>query len=188
MVKKEIPDEELLNRLQSSDIKAFDEIYRRYWLGLFKTANHKTGSRFIAEELVQDLFASLWLRREELKVGTSLKNYLYSAIKNLVISHIRKEIVARKFSPVLQGIDNSTENSLDFEELKQTLEKAVSQMSNTSQEVFRLSRYDGQSTKKIAEQLQISDKAVEYHLTKTLKFIKKYLNDFILFIATFLMY
>ena len=90
---KAYSDEGLLKLLKQQELGAFEEIYMRYWRKLYSAAYKRTQSREISEELVQDIFTSLWVNREILKVEI-LSAYLFSAIKYKVINHLEKEMYA----------------------------------------------------------------------------------------------
>lgn len=72
-----------------------------------------------------------------------------------------------------------TESSLTFHELSQAIEKAIATLPEKTRQVFRLSRFDHLSIREIATNLNISEKAVEYHITQSLKTLRFYLKDYL---------
>lgn len=182
-----LADEELVNLLiRKEDKLAYREIYTRYWKSIFLHAYRKTNSKEIAEELTQNLFLSLWERRKEIKVKF-IHQWLFSAIKYGVINHYKSQIVHEKYVEYEKGILNesnsSTEQITAYRELSQVIEKGISLLPAKTQMVFKMSRIENRSIKEIAKDLNISEKAVEYHITQSLKIMRVHLKDYLLVIA-----
>lgn len=178
---KLLDDERLVMLLQEGKILAFEEIYRRYWYKLFGVAYHQTGIREEAEELVQEVFLTLWNRRSEVVIK-HLGLYLTIAIKNQGYDYIKSQISYRKYQEYLifQEIHQhyGTDEIVNFSELSEAVEKALSHLPEKSAEVFKGSRFENQSVKEIALGLNLSEKAVEYHITKSLKYLKENLKAY----------
>lgn len=176
-----LSDEQLVDFLKSDNSTAFEEIYNRYWYKLLGVAYHETGTREEAEELVQDLFETIWQKRH-VSVIRHLSSYLVVSIKNLSINYIKSQITQRKFQEYL--IYNeirqsySTDESVQFADLSKAVDEAMKKLPEKSVQVFKLSRFENQSVKAIATQLNLSEKAVEYHITKSLKVLKEQLKAY----------
>lgn len=177
---RELTDEQLVVFLREGDTLAYEEIYRRYWYKIFTWASHQTGVQD-AEELVQEVFLSLWNRRTEVVIKR-LNIYLAVAIKNQVYNFFRSQLSYRKYQEFLlfKELEESPDGSqiLNFKELTIAIEKALNRLPEKSAEVFRRSRYENQPVKEIAKHLNLSEKAVEYHLTKSLKYLKDTLKSY----------
>ncbi|NIJ51410.1 RNA polymerase sigma factor [Dyadobacter arcticus] len=168
-------DEQLVIQLSESSKRAFEEIYDRYWYKLFCISFHQTGSKEEAEELVHDLFESLWNRRLESNIK-HLSSYLVISVKYLVTNHIKSKITWRKYQEYallnkMQEI-SSTEEAILFNDLAAAIDKAMKMLPEKTSRIFQLSRFENQSVKSIARELHISEKAVEYHITRSLKVLK----------------
>ena len=176
-----VPDEQLLLLLKEDDADAFEELYDRYWYKLFAVAYHKIGMREEAEELVHDVFESLWQKRGHLVV-THLGAYLVVAIKHLSTNYIKAQINHRKFQEYLifsqMQQSFATEEVVNFSDLSAALVEVMKKLPERSSEIFRLSRFENQSVKAIASQLNLSEKAVEYHITKSVKLLKENLKAY----------
>ncbi|MDJ1471290.1 RNA polymerase sigma-70 factor [Xanthocytophaga flava] len=176
-------DAYLLEKLCQNDTTAFEEIYRRYSSKVYRIAYKKLYSKETAEELVQDLFTKLWLKRHELHITGSIESYLAIAILNAVTTHIRACLVREKYASQIQWDhylqETNTEDIVCVNELEEALQRAISSMPEKSKEVFLLSRNESQSANQIAEHLNISHKTVEYHMGKALKYLRVYLRDFV---------
>jgi RNA polymerase sigma-70 factor (ECF subfamily) len=186
---KAYSDEGLLRLLKQQQLGAFEEIYRRYWKRLYSTAYKRVQSREISEELVQDIFTSLWVNREILRIET-LSAYLFSAIKYKVINHLEKEMTRRNYSEIqlstAVSAANSTEETVLLNELNRALEKEIKKLPPKRQQIFKMSRQDQLSIKQVASNLGISEKTAENQLGKALKVLKLNLKHFNIFMATFL--
>jgi RNA polymerase sigma-70 factor (family 1) len=183
------PDDALLQALAANDRTAFAEIYERYWYRVFAVAYRKLKSREVAEELVQDLFATLWHKRAEQSIG-QLEYYLLAAINRRVIGYLRAHQVRAAYADYCRRYQTEasqeTEHSLAASDLSEAFAKALLRLPEQSREIFRLSRLEHVPVAEIALRLNLSPKAVEYHLTKSLKLLRTYLRDFTLLAVLFL--
>lgn len=174
-------DDELISLLHEGNSHAFEEIYRRYWYKLFGVAYHETGTREEAEELVHDLFEQLWNRRQQ-AVIRHLSTYLVVSMKYLIINYIKSQITHRKYQEYLifNELQQSmaTEEVVHFADLSKAVEEAMKKLPEKSVEIFKLSRFENQSVREIAQHMNLSEKAVEYHITKSLKVLKEQLKTF----------
>jgi len=177
-------DKELTGLLQQDDEHAFTEIYNRYWSKLFAIAANKIKELDEAEEIVQDIFVSLWKRRNELGVIDTLSSYLAVSVKYRVIKILDKRNNQQKYSDYSQHTvnltDDSTQQWLEFEELRNRLAAFVADLPEKCRLVYQLSRDSGFSQKRIAAELGISEKTVEAHLGKALKTLRTRLSQFLL--------
>lgn len=178
---QKLSDEELVDFLKSDNETAFEEIYNRYWYKLFGVAYHEIGTKEEAEELVHDLFESLWNRRQS-SVIKHLSSYLVVSIKHLSTNYIKSQITQRKYQEYLifsqMQQSYSTDETIHFTDLSKAVEEAMKKLPEKSCEIFKLSRFENQSVKDIAHRMNLSEKAVEYHLTKTLKVLKEQLRAY----------
>ena len=177
---------ELLDLLKSGDQAAFTEIYNRYWKKLFAIAGNKINDLDEAEEIVQDIFVALWKRRENLEITGSLSAYLAVSVKYRVIKLLDKRYYEQQYADhsrkVFSLLDDSTQEWLQFEELKTRLSELVADLPEKCRLVYQLSRDRGYSQKQIAEELGISEKTVEAHIGKALKSLRGGLNNFFTFL------
>lgn len=173
--------EELVQRFQSGETRAFEEIYDRYWAKLYNLAYTQIGTREEAEDLIHNLFESLWKKRSELAIR-NLTTYLIVSVKYLSVAYIKSQINLRKYQEYLifQEIERttSTEDIINFADLQKAVEKAMKTLPEKTVEVFRMSRFENKSVREIAQSLNLSEKAVEYHITKSLKVLKEHLRYF----------
>jgi len=177
-------DIELLDLIRLGDKIAFSEIYGKYWKKVFTVATNKIGQLEEAEEIVQDIFISLWNRRESVIITTNLNAYLAVSVKYRVIKILAKRSQYIKYVDhslnVIPIATNSTEDWLEFEELKSRLELLVSNLPEKCRLVYTMSRENGMSQKQIAKEFSISEKTVEAHIGKALKVLRTGLGQIFL--------
>lgn len=181
-------EEQMLQGLRLGSEEAFEVIFKKHWRPLYNQAFAKIQSREEAEEIVQSIFSTLWEKRDSFLI-TNLSFYLQTAVRNRVINHIRQKVTQRKYWDYYKNFipqqKEDTENAVIYTDLSEAMENAVSKLPKKSQQVFRLSRMEGRSTSEIANRLKLSEKAIQYHLTKSLKELRIQLKDFILCLMLF---
>lgn len=172
----------LVTGLKTGDKTVFEQIFRTYYPELCGYALRYVHDPVLAEEVIQELFFKLWIRREELVITTSLKNYLLRAAINHALNHIRHQEMQRKYMDYVGFEVDSVEGSMHYEpdgELSHRLKKALLQLPEKRREIFMLSRFEGLKYHEIAEKLGINIKTVETQMTRTLEFLRQYLREFI---------
>lgn len=175
-------EQQLVENLRNGSVSAFEQIFRLYWKPLYSIANSKLNSHDDAEEVIQCIFSAMWEQKEKLHID-NLSAYLQTAVKNRIINMIRSRITQQKYWDYYKNFipesQNTTENSVAFDDLTQGLEAAVNLLPEKSRKVFKLSRMEGRSNTEIANLLKLSEKAIEYHLTKSLREIRLHIKDYI---------
>jgi RNA polymerase sigma-70 factor (family 1) len=183
-------DSDLLLLLRDGREDAFTEIYNRYWERLVATGYYYTRSKEAAEETVNDVLMGLWLRRASLAIN-SLPSYLGTAVKFAVFKAISRN---KRRNQVLGGLPsdeaavahNDTERHLDALFMDEWLRGIVEQLPEKARLVFVYSREEELSIKEIAGKMDLSPKAVEYHMTKALKTIRDSIRKMTVFLHSFL--
>ena len=162
-----------------NDASAFAELYERYFRILFNYTFNKVNDEFAAQEIVQELFVSIWLQRQR-NVVQVCRPYLFSIAKNLIISFYRKELTRQRHYNEWEIQRDEYRADADQEvltgDLQNRYEECLNLLPPKCREVFVLSR-KGVTNREIAMQLQISEKTVEQHVTKALRVLKEYLKE-----------
>jgi RNA polymerase sigma-70 factor (ECF subfamily) len=171
-------DEQLVVLLRNDHDEAFVEIYNRYWDKLLAIGYNHAHNKEVAEEIVQDVFMSLWNRRQTIEIDR-LSAWLATAVKFAVFKVLAKE---NRRKALLAGKPLDTADTLDeavieAKFLKEYLDGVVAGLPEKCRLVFTYSREHQLSTKEIATVLQLSHKTVESHLTRALKTIRHYLGN-----------
>src|SRR5690554_6316767 len=182
------------HRMIEGDKNAFQFFFEIYHLDIYYFINMYVNNESISEELVQDIFIDFWEKRRKIKIQTSVKSYLLQMAKNRSLNFLRHEKV--KLNTHL-NIANTTvmtyempSSTLDSEELRDLIEKAVQKLPSKCRQIFRLAREEEYSYKQIADQLGISSKTVENQmgiaLRKLRDYLRPYYNDIFLYISFFI--
>ena len=178
---KILSDELLVKLLRVGEQEAFEEIYRRYWQKLLRSAQFKIRSKETIEEILQDLFISLWEKRERVVIE-NLEAYLNTSLKYLIINQIKKQILQEKFveySLKKNELTDDVDESVAFNELSVAIEKAIGQLPEKTQQIFRLNRLEYKSVKEISVLLDTPERTIEYHITQALRALRIHLREFI---------
>lgn len=182
-------DGELLDAIRKSDSAAFAELFKRYWKRVHAMTYSRVRSEEVTKEIVQDLFISLWDKRESLVIK-NLPAYLYTAVKNRVLNYIESQVVRQKhwdyYKQFIPERENVTENDVELNELMEALEDGIDQLPEKSRTIFKLNRLEGHSVSEIANSLNLSEKAIQYHLTKSMKTIRLHMKDHLITVAILL--
>jgi RNA polymerase sigma-70 factor (ECF subfamily) len=175
----DISDTGLFHALQMGDEKAFREIYDRYWSKLYRYAFNVLHEQEICEDILQEIFSTLWRKRRELEIS-NLSSYLYQAVKFQIFKHFRHSTYKQQLMDrlALFHYESGMEEKAEYRELADRLEILLSQVSEKRREIFHLSRYEQLSNKEIAEKLQISPQTVKNEISRTLKFLRSSLKNF----------
>ena len=178
-----LANEILVKLLRADDEKAFKEIYCRHWKPLFNAAYYRSGSKETAKEIVQNLFLRIWEKRQTLLIQ-NLDSYLHSAVKHSIINHFESTVVQKKYYQHIRETFNpaaaDTENTLLYNEFLVAFEKAINQLPEKTSAVFRKSRLENLTVREIATSMGLSEKAVEYHITNSLKILRLSLKEFLI--------
>jgi RNA polymerase sigma-70 factor (family 1) len=180
-------DQELLYALRGDDEGAFTELFKRYGKVIYKMAYARVRSKIAAEEIVQNLFIALWDKRATLSID-NISSYFFVAVKHKVLNAIESKVVHKKYwdyyKKFIPAHENFTEQAIEFNELLAAIEKRMEHLPEKSKKVFQLNQFEGRSIAEIANTLNLSEKAIQYHLTRSLKELRLHLKQFIFSLST----
>ncbi|WP_439556445.1 RNA polymerase sigma factor [Dyadobacter sp.] len=174
-------DEALVHLVCNQDDEvAFTELYRRNVKSLVGHAIRKTGSKSVAEDLVQETFVKFWLGRHKFEVRKNIGAYLNGILKNSIITHYHRE--QRQQIVPLEEAENpsadDTQQHLDMNVLSELYNQSLLKLPLKCRQAFELRR-QGHSLKEIAAAMDISEKTVEAHISKALKILRIEMKDYI---------
>ena len=178
-MRDKIENESLLVRnLSKSNLLAFNTLYKEYSSRLYRFAFRYLKSKAEAEELVQDVFTIIWVKRADLKKELSFKAFLFTISFNIIKKHFRTKAYLSEYFKSMgkDDLDMQTSQKINYDSLYKYITELVDQLPQRRKEIFIKSRFEGLSIKEIAEELKISHKTVENQLTDALKFIRTNLN------------
>jgi len=176
MAIKPLPDEpELLAKVARGDEYAFRVLFEGYYQNLGKYVFQLTGSVSIAEEIVQDAFIKVWLKREFLNEVKNFSNYLFILCRNHTYNEMQKKATERNFIDrlSLRVIDQGKNENPDTlsEKYRELVEAAIEKLPPQAQKVYLMSRDERMKYEEIAQALNISPVTVKKHIQYANKFI-----------------
>lgn len=165
--------------------QAFEALYKEHWYKLYCIACKQTGSPHDAEELVQALFEKVWKDRDDLSVR-HWGAYLTVSLRNMIIDFQRQKAAKTRFLQRFEdaGVHQMPDEGLDKQQLQTVIDNVLGELPEKTQTIFKLSRYEHKSVKEIAGHMQLTEKAVEYHITKSIKLLRHHLRHFVNFFFT----
>jgi RNA polymerase sigma-70 factor (ECF subfamily) len=169
----------LLERIASGDRKAFNQLHTAHIGNVYNYIYLFTKSKDETEEILQEVFVSIWENREKLEVVRSFKHYLFRAAKNKLINHIRhsriKNRVLAEIGQHATGIMESPDDQLTYKEYHRLLQEAIEILPPKRKQIFKLNIEDGASFDQIADQLEISKSVVKKQFYQASNFVREYL-------------
>lgn len=171
----------LVQALKNGDIAAFDKLFSGYGSRLYHFSIGYLKLKEEAEEVVQEVFLRVWRNRSELKPELSFKSYLFTIAYHLILEYFEK--INRRLEFKHQIIEESfnftddMEDRLNYRLLLEKVDRLIVQLPLRQREILLKRKKGGISVKDIANELKISPKTVENHLTEALKNIKKGLGE-----------
>jgi RNA polymerase sigma-70 factor (family 1) len=174
---KTIPDNELIQLLKESDHRAYTEIYNRYFYLLYTHAYKKLRSEEQAKDIIQDLFATLWFKRERDLPTNNLAAYLFTAIRNKIFDLFAHQQVEAKYVSSLKDYLSThmsvpTDHLARENDLKIYIEKGIQALPPKMKLMFELSRKENLSHKEIATKLGTSENNVSTQITNALRILR----------------
>jgi RNA polymerase sigma-70 factor (family 1) len=181
-----ISDQELGLLFKSGDHNAFTEIYNRYSGTLLLHACQRLQDEEEAKDVVHEIFFTLWNKRDELMIRSSLKAYLYTAVQNKVIDKIAhkkiKTAYARSLQQYLDKGDWITDELIRERELSILIDKEIAALPDKMRQVFEFSRNNSFSHREISSILNISEETVKKQVYNAVKILKTRLASFFILI------
>ncbi|HEX9509251.1 MAG TPA: RNA polymerase sigma-70 factor [Puia sp.] len=172
-------EENTWRSIQQKDGQAFENYYKEHYKSFFLLACSYLKDAGLAQEIVNDLFITLWEDADTIRIESSLKSYIYRAIINRSLNALDKNKRARQHQKELSRRPEETFELREMEEneLRVRLYKAIDQLPEQCQKVFRMSRFEELKQQEIADRLGISIKTVKNHITHALKQLNRVLGD-----------
>lgn len=178
-------DAELILLLKKDDETAFEEVYERYWKKLYNDTYKRLRNVEQIEEIVQDVFTDLWLKRATKQID-QLYPYLLGAVRFQIFTLYKKGKSLPFFEEPLENMAQATlqADSLLYEkELKECIEIWLSMQPEKRREIFRLKYMEDLSTREISQILNISQKTVQNQLLTSFSSLREFLSRFMILMS-----
>jgi RNA polymerase sigma-70 factor (family 1) len=172
-------DLELLQQLLKDNQVAFESIYSTYSSMLFNYAYSRVRDKAVCEEMIQEVFISLWEKRKNLGHITALKPYLFAAVRYKIVDHIAHSVVREKYVQHYllheARYDNSLEEQTNVADFFPQLERYIAGLPENCQRAFKLSRMNHMPIPEIAAQMNLSTGTVENYISQALRHLRNVL-------------
>ena len=164
-------DQVLLELLVRNDRNAFTVLYRRYWQSLYEAAWKRLKNAQQAEDIVQEIFITLWTRRAALRID-NLPAYLHTAVRFRVLNYVERDLAGATFYEPFESITASVSNADDQlieKELNSLVNAYIETLPEKRNAIFLLHLKERLTTKEIADRLHVSQKTVQNQLGTAMK-------------------
>lgn len=181
---------EIVTQFIKGDESSFKVIFNFFYPRIYHFVRDYIPNEDLTENLVQDTFLILWESRQNLKSDTNINAWLYTVARNNCLKKLRDD-KSRKISVFshqinelelemnLNALSSLDTSELTFFEIERIIENTLAGLPSQCRKIFELSRFENRKNKEIAEELEISVKAVEGQITKALKIFRKTLKDYL---------
>ncbi|MBS1682219.1 MAG: RNA polymerase sigma-70 factor [Bacteroidetes bacterium] len=168
----ELSDQELLALLSHGDANAFEAIYKRHVADLFRFARKNISSKEDCEEIIQEVFVSLWQRHKSLHI-LSLKYYLLNAVRYKIVQYIRHKQVKAKYAEHYKFFETLYETAEEQqhspEDIQRALIQTISDLPERCQVAIKLRIFENLTNGEIAERMNITKRAVEVYISQAFR-------------------
>jgi RNA polymerase sigma-70 factor (family 1) len=183
MLQSKITDIQLWHAVRMSNQAAFNSLFERYWIRLYKTAHYYLDDSEACAEIVNDVFVSIWKRRQELEI-VSFAAFMQTSIRYQIYKHRKAVKLDIVFNETLitdiKHETNEGDTRIQQQEFYQEFHEYLGQLPKRCQEIFELSRIDCMTNQEIASKLNISTRTVENQLSLALKHLKRCFKNILL--------
>ncbi|MFY7910107.1 MAG: RNA polymerase sigma-70 factor, partial [Emticicia sp.] len=178
-----LSEQEIIGAIREGNERIFEETFRKYYQSLCNYANSILKEMDEAEEVVQNLFLSIWEKRSDLEISISLKSYLYRAVHNHCLNRIKHLKVREEYQQYAVNFYDASYESVSQtvmkNELETKIEEAIKKLPEQCRLIFQMSRFEELKYHEIAEQLELSPKTVENQIGKALKILRVELAEYL---------
>lgn len=176
-------DRLLVTKLKEGSAAAFEILYERYSAKLYNSISSILYDKSLAKDITQNCFLTIWERRELLDPQKQFSAYLYTIARNMVYKETERLILNNKYTEY-RATDSDIFNDDTIEKLDNTyiedyINQLIGKLSDVQKNIFLMKKDQNLSAKEIATELNLSERAVEAHLYRTMKFLKEKLKDFL---------
>lgn len=179
-MKTDFSDNEFfIQHLKNGNEHAYEYLVEKYHHRLCVYANSLVSDKDQAEDIVQNVLIKTWERRHNLKTDFTIKSFLYKSVHNEFIDQYRKQkSVTALEKKYIEELERFTEkDEVFFEKLLAIVQKEIQNLPPKCKKIFLMSKQEGFSNVEIAEHLNLSKKAIEYHITKAFAILRKKANS-----------
>lgn len=171
-------EQEIIRSITHGDEHAFAKLFEHYRDKIYGVALKLTHSTTVAEEITEDVFLKIWLRRSALSEIENFSAYLFTIARNETYKILKQ--IAKNYKIVLLAENCEAvahENSEEYligKDYASLLQKAIDRLPHQQKQVFRLIKQEQLNRQEVAEILQIKPETVKFHLAQAMKNIRAF--------------
>jgi len=188
---------DLASKIRTGDEKALEYLKNEWNQRLMTFARSYVRSRDVSEDLIQDTFIKVWETRELLERENYLVPYMFTILKNKCLDYLKHKTVELKYNnrtsedycyliANLYALEDKSINIITESQIKEALFAAIKKMPQPRRDIFIMSRFKDLKNYEIAQELSISVKTVEYHISRAVSFLREELKDYFILLYFFL--
>lgn len=176
-------DETIVEKIRQDDERIFEYLFKTYHSRLCFYCYRIIGNNDSVKEIVHDVFINIWINRKKWQPQSSIKAYLYKAVKNRSINYLKQQRLSLKSNLQIEEIEIHSQNNpasiLDAKEISEAYKYAVDKLPEKSRQIVILIKENGLSYKEAAEIQNISVKTVETQMRLSFQKLRKMLKHFL---------
>ena len=184
-------EKETIVQLKGGSHEAFAQIYNTYWSQVYNFCRLYINSIEDSKEIVQQVFVKVWEAREWIKENENFKGFLFIITRNIIFNQSKRKLNEDFYKmSVIKAFDQSNieaqyeiEEEITTKQLSGYINMLIEKLPPRQKEVFMLSRQSHLSYKEISMRLNISEKTVEHHIAKAMKFLRENIQLFLIFLS-----
>lgn len=174
-----------------SATQGFEGLFRLYYTPLCSHALRFVYRQEVAEDIVSEVFYQFWKNEGYTSIQHTYRSYLYAAVRHRAYNYLRDELTGSRVllpldAAMLTNAEESPQTIIEYDETVQRLEKVIHELPTQCQRVFLMSRFESRKNQEIANELNLSLKTVEAHISRALRQLRRvfFFNLLFGFIAT----
>jgi RNA polymerase sigma-70 factor (ECF subfamily) len=176
-----VEEKQVITQVVTGDLKTFEMVFRDYYKPLVRYGNTFLRDSDETEDVVQQVFVSLWEKRTQIDIHTSIRAVLYKSVQNACLNKIKHLKVRDTYAEEMKAvaIPEETSDPVQVNELNERIQQAMESMPEQCGRIFKMSRFEQLRYQEIADQLGLSVKTVENQMGKALKIVREELKDYL---------
>ena len=165
--------------LKSAEVTFFEGLYRDYFTRTLFFAQQYLPDPEEAREIAQETFVTLWEKRTEIRPDLSVQAFILTIAKHKCLNVLRKKETMANYS----ALSDETFDTVQMQELEQLIGQALSELPEKTRIIYKMSRDQEMTYEEIAQEIDLSVKSVEYHMTKALAHMRYKLKDYLILLC-----
>lgn len=181
-------EQDIIKKFVAGDLTTFEMVFRDYYTPLVRYGNTLLRDHDETEDVVQQVFVSMWEKHAQLAIHTSVRAVLYKAVHNACLNRLKHRKVRAEYAADVKHSQEEAmqDQQLQAKELETKIQEAVAKMPEQCARIFSMSRFEQLRYQEIADQLGLSVKTVENQMGKALKIVREHLRDYLPLFLLFL--